>query len=148
MARKVRTSLPDDEYLLLIGQFAYMVTSLEGLLLFDLPRLEPFLPGQPDLRDLASVSVFEIGERLVSLSKKVRDEAVKEYLRTGGEYLIEIAPIRNQVLHARPATIDGEQMLYRWNPKKGEVLNVPKSWLEAQIDRVDKMNVQLNGIRP
>lgn len=39
-----RTHLPEDEYLVKVGLVAYLVTSVEGLLLFDLPRLEWALP--------------------------------------------------------------------------------------------------------
>jgi len=45
MARQTRTHLPEDEYLLLVGQLAYMVSSIEGLIVFDLPGMAAYLPG-------------------------------------------------------------------------------------------------------
>lgn len=44
MARDVRVALPEDDYLVLVGQVAYMVSSLEWTILGDLPGLAQYLP--------------------------------------------------------------------------------------------------------
>jgi hypothetical protein len=38
---------------------------------------------------------------------------------------------RNDLAHARPAKIDGEEMLYRWDAKRGRIAPITHSWLES-----------------
>jgi hypothetical protein len=54
---------PDDSYLLLLGKVVYSIASLEGLLVFDLPRMPDTVDGlTPDA--LAGKTTTGIGKLL------------------------------------------------------------------------------------
>ncbi len=149
MARPVRTSLASDEYLILVGQFAYMAASVEGLLMFDLNGLKQYLPEQLRSSNLAGKSTTGIGQEFLKYSVEVADPDVRVYIETGGRHLCEIARIRNHVLHARPVTWAGvEQILYRWRPDAGDYFPITKDWLSDQIDTADMLSAELNRLRP
>ena len=69
MAQETRVHLPEDEYLLLIGQVAYMVASLEGLVVFDLPGMSSHLPDSISAGFLAGKSTGKIAEILQENSR-------------------------------------------------------------------------------
>lgn len=97
---------PEDEYLLQLGRVVYSVASVEGLLLFDLPRMPLEIEGlSPDA--LAGKTTTAIGKRLLELAPTIPDQPWRRYLSRGGKALEDLGPKRNSVLHARPATIDG-----------------------------------------
>lgn len=116
---------PEDAYILAIGKLAYSVTYLEGQILFDLPHL-PGLPTQLDVRSLAGRSTGQLGRIFQdqAVLSQVADLQVRAWLQAGGKHLSEAARLRNAVLHARPATVNGEQRLHRWHPDGGEIMNI------------------------
>jgi len=143
----LRTHVPEDAYLRKIGLVAYMVTSLEGLLLFDLPRLESVLPPQLHVSSLAGKTTQTLGEKLVKHAPEIADPEVADYLTVGGRALLELAPQRNAVLHARPATDGrGRTRLYRWRPPDAHFID--DDWLDRLIQRLDDLQNDLNGLRP
>jgi hypothetical protein len=73
MARETRTHLPEDEYLLAIGQLAYMITSVEGLLIFDLPGFSAYLPAGATPADFANKTTGGIGRALNSTADEIAD---------------------------------------------------------------------------
>ena len=88
-----RTHRPEHDYLVNLGAVAYLVVSVEGLLVFDLPRF----PGPiPELspNKLVGDTTRVIGEKLIRFSAQCRPD-VAEYLRTDGEALLEIASKRH-----------------------------------------------------
>ena len=98
-----------------VGLVAYLVTSVEGLLLFDLPRLEWALPPQLNVESLAGNTTTKLGHELLAHASQCIDPTVAAYLEAGGIALSEIGSQRNAVLHARPATDkEGRTRLYRW----------------------------------
>lgn len=142
-----RTHLPEDEYLQRIGLVSYMVAAVEGLLLFDLPRLVDTLPPQLTAQSLAGKTTTRIGEALLAHAPLVSDPAVVSYLTAGGHALIEIGSKRNAVLHARPATDpDGRTRLYRW--RLPEAHFIEDAWLDQLARRIDQLQVELNSLRP
>jgi hypothetical protein len=69
------------------------------------------------------------------------------YCEVGGQALRDVGSIRNDVLHARPATtVDGDQRLYRWVSDKAFFLEKP--WLERAIDDVAALSDSANAARP
>lgn len=111
---KIRTHLAEDEYLRKLGLVAYLVSSLEGLLLFDLPRFGHQLPQELSTAALAGLTTYKMGERFVTHAPRSADEKITAYFAAGGRALIEIAPRRNAMLHSRPATDpEGRTRLYR-----------------------------------
>lgn len=95
----LRTHLPEDEYLKKVGIVAYLVTSVEGVLLFDLPRLAWALPPQFNVESLAGKTTTKLGEKLVAHAPQCTDTTVAAYLKAGGTALLEIGLQRNAVLH-------------------------------------------------
>lgn len=131
---------------MLLGKVVYSVASLEGLLMFDLPRMtEPIAGLSP--RDLAGDTTANIGRRLIALSSSVKDPDWRAYVERGGHALEAIGPRRNAVLHARPATIEGRQRLHRWRMRPAEVFSISKEHLIDLLEEIDAHRSELNQLR-
>jgi hypothetical protein len=142
-----RFASPGDDYLGAIGELAFAVSSLEGMLIFDVPRLAPALPPSLTVVSLAGGTTRGIGQRFLDAALTVSDSGVRLYCEVGGQALRDVGSIRNDVLHARPATtVDGDQRLYRWVSDKAFFLE--KSWLERAIDDVAALSDSANAARP
>ncbi len=142
-----RAHLPEDEYLAKVGLVAYLVTSVEGLLLFDLPRLEWALPPQLNVESLAGNTTTKLGHELLAHASQCTDPTVAAYLEAGGIALSEIGPQRNAVLHARPATDkEGRTRLYRWRLPDAHFID--DDWLDRLARRIDDLLVKLSDLRP
>lgn len=145
----------DPEYTALIGQVAYEVSWLEGLVLFDLPRL-----GLPDtVLDMTALMAQPTGiiaQGIVDALASVEDPAVYSWLETSGKALAAIAVGRSHVLHARPATTpDGKQRLLRDRTRNGrrdlfwiteEFLRQQLAEVEAWADRIYELRVPLESV--
>lgn len=150
----MRTHLPEDQYLQKLGLVVYLVAVVEGLLMFDLPRFQHLLPAEFNVVKLSGMTVGGMGEFIKAHGAKSTDPKVAAYLVAGGEALIEIAPLRNAMLHSRPAT-DGDNgnvtRLLRWRVDKAassEVQMISDEWLDRLARRVDDIHVELNELRP
>jgi hypothetical protein len=152
VARNARTALPKDDYLVLIGQVAYMVCSLEWTILGDLPGLAQYLPADLNTPALAGKTTGQIGGALGKAVDKIGDDDVRAYVELAGRLLCEASEMRNDLLHARPATIGGDQRLYRWKmadrrgPHRSVVID--HAWLEGVIDKLSAASAALSAIRP
>lgn len=146
MARSARVALPEDDYLTLIGQVAYMVSSLEWTILGDLPGLAQYLPPDLTTSALAGKSTGQIAGTLSKAAGAIGDDDVRAYIEEAGRVLGEAATMRNDVLHARPATIGGEQRLYRWKP--GRAFAIDTAWLNSTIDKLSAASSALDRRRP
>lgn len=143
----LRTHLPEDEYLRKVGVVAYLVASVEGLLLFDLPRLARVLPPQLNVESLAGKTTSQLGQKLLAHAPQCTDPAVAAYLKAGGTALLEIGLQRNAVLHARPATDGaGRTRLFRW--RLPDAYFIDDDWLDQLCTRIDNLQVELNALRP
>lgn len=111
MARKARIALPEDDYLVLIGQVAYMVSSLEWTILGDCRGLAQYLPADLNTPVLAGKSTGQISGALSKEVDKIGDDDVRAYVELAGQLLGEASKMRNDLLHARPATIGEDQRL-------------------------------------
>lgn len=138
---------PEDEYLLQVGRVVYSVASIEGLLIFDLSRMPEKVEGLSP-KTLAGKTTTTIGRRFLELAPAVSDQPWQNYLRRGGEALQDLGPKRNSVLHARPATIDGEQRLHRWRVEPTEIMPISLAHLEQMLDEVKAHRRALNRLRP
>jgi hypothetical protein len=152
VARNARIALPEDEYLVLLGQVAYMVSSLEWTILGDLPGLARYLPAELNTPVLAGKTTGQIGGALGKAVDNIGDAEVRAYVELAGRLLCEASEMRNDLLHARPATVGGNQRLYRWKmadrrgPHRAVVIDT--AWLERVIDKLSAAEVALNNIRP
>jgi hypothetical protein len=95
---------------------ASAVTYLEGLVLYDLPRLDGYLPPAVTLERLAGRTTGQIGRLITGQAQRAIHPAVAVWSAVAGRLLSRAAEIRNPVLHARPATVDNQQQLFRWLP--------------------------------
>jgi hypothetical protein len=152
VARDSRVTLPEDGYLVLVGQVAYMVSSLEWTILGDLPGLAQYLPADLNAQKLAGRTTGEIGAALTAAINTIKDEEVRTYVEAAGRLLSEASDLRNDLLHARPATVGNVQRLYRWKLADrrgpGRALVIDTGWLESAIDALSAASVALNDTRP
>jgi hypothetical protein len=87
----------------------------------------------------------------VKHSKECTDEQVAAYLDAGGRALLEIAPLRNAMLDARPATDpEGQQRLYRWHVLKRpqEAHFIDDAHLDRLIERITALDREVSRLRP
>lgn len=146
MSEPTHVALPEDEYLTLVGQYTYMVASIEWTLLGDLASLHARGIAVPNVAELASMTTATIGRRLQGVVDHLAVGAVRSYLAAGAKLLIEVAPTRNALAHARPATAsDGSQRLYRWTAR--EQFLITPDWLRAAIRTLDQEIVALDAAR-
>lgn len=140
---------PEQEYLESIGRCAYGISSIEWLLLGDLPRLNTE-SSNLSLEKLNGLSTGQIAQTVRNEVEKVSDPETQAYIKACGEALGVLARKRNDILHARPATIDGQQRLFRWAPGRSNskphaiTLDILKD-LEALIQQTSR---HLNSLRP
>ena len=144
--------MPDDEYLLRIGQLVYMVSSIEGLILFDLPGMATYLPEKLNAGALAGETMGTLARALTDAAPSIEDGDVRAYVDFAGRVLSQTSSIRNDLLHARPATVDGQSRLFRWKPRDrrgaGVAFPITDDWLEEMIDMMSEASVQMNNVRP
>jgi hypothetical protein len=151
----MRTHVPEDNYLRKLGLVVELVASVEGLLIHAVPQFQHLVPPELNLMKLSGMTTHRMGEYLVAKGKKSTDPQVAAYFVAGGKALVEIAPQRNAMLHARPVT-DGDDpehriRLLRWRVEEGvseEVHLISDDWLDRLVERIDDIQVELNAIRP
>ena len=143
----IRSNLPEGEYLRRVGLVAYLVSAVEGLLLFDLPRFGSALPPEISVDQLVGKTTGSMGRYLKKHGPNCTDQNIADYLAAGADALIEIADLRNSVLHARPATdADGRSRLYRWYPS--EMFFIDDDRLDSFARRIDELHLALHDLRP
>jgi hypothetical protein len=145
--RPTRIALPEVEYLLKIGQLAYMASSLEWLILGDLPVLSAALPAELTLPDLADKTMGAMAKSLIQGAQRIADRDVQAYVRAAGEALEATSRHRNDMLHARPATVDGNQRLHRWHRGGAVAFTIDDPWLDSQIAELDRRDTQVHELR-
>lgn len=139
---------PGDEYLRLVGEMAYSVTSIEGGLIYDVPRLSSVLPEGFTVGSLVGGTTAGIGQQFLDAAPKVQDLGVRRYFEVGGQALREAGAIRNDVLHARPATHPVEdQRLHRSTPS-GQSFFIDDAWLHTALVRLAVLAREVDSVRP
>lgn len=144
-----RIPFPEDSYVALIGQVAYAVSYIEWYLLGDLSRLDD-LPPELSLANLAGRTTNQIACEVDAHVAKVSNPAVQRFLTVCAESLHTLAPLRNHILHARPATIDGAQRLNRWRRLPSgsvEAFPIDEAALRSILDRVDQAITDISAVR-
>jgi hypothetical protein len=129
-----------------------MVSGLEGLVVFDLPWLADYVPSTLNVAALAGLTTRQIAMALKAATSSIADDDVRTYIATAGALLDEAGSRRNDLLHARPGTIDGRQRLSRWKAadRRGPHLAFPidTAWLNDMIDFLSEASYSLNDVRP
>ena len=143
---RLSVPFPEDDYLLALGRISYSVGYLEWAVLGHLPQI-PDLPSELDLRALVGRTTGGIGRQLQNptVVAKVVNPALRAWLQEAGQRLIRVAELRNSVLHARPATVKGQQRLHRWDPERGEIFTLTQRRLDAIIADI---NDSVRGLGP
>ena len=147
MVQPTRTALPEADYLTRIGQLAYQVSSLEWAILGDLAALSPALPTNLTVANLAGKTSGAIATSLHTAARAITVDAVRDYVSAAATALDDVSTWRNHLLHARPATIDGAQRLYRWRTTPGDQFPISVGWLDEQISAVNDAGEAMSSRR-
>ena len=146
-----RTPSPDDLYLVLLGRAVYTWSYTEWTALY----LIRWATGD-DLSDHAGHPggrIMRTLEATVSSDLDV-DPHILAHAREGVQALLAANHRRNDLLHARPATINGQQRLNRWDPKNNRADPGPIEHedLERFIHQVEEGRALIsplhNALRP
>ncbi|WBL18778.1 hypothetical protein [Citricoccus sp. NR2] len=148
-----RVTLPEQDYLARIGEIAYTVSYLEWTILGDLQRLEGQLPNDFVLSRLEPMMTSQIASAVKSASKVTAEDAVKDYLVAVYNALFVAADLRNDVLHARPATHpDQGQRLNRAEVRDrkttGKRFWIDNEWLDTAITELNEQLSAVSQVRP
>lgn len=147
--KHVHGTLPDTEYLIRIGEIAYAVSLLEWTLIGDLYQYGGDLPGSLLPSQLEALTTGSIGKKASNAAKNMQPGPLRDYVKTCGQALKEVAGFRNDILHARPATHpDQDQRLNRASVKReggkfvldGRRFWIDDDYLEEQIDRLNDLS--------
>lgn len=153
MTEPLRAALPEAQYLERIGALAYAVSYLEWTLLGDLHRLAGDLPSALTLDALEPQTTGRIATLAVQHAEEMASGPVKDYVLAIAAALREIAQLRNDVLHARPATTpEGLQRLNRADTKRGRFTGqrfwIDEEWLDRATEVYNTHAAIVTGHRP
>lgn len=150
----LRVNLPESEYLQQIGEIAYATSSLEWTLLGDISRLNKHFSSDFSLENLERSTTGQIARKTMEEAEKTDDDQIRLYLHTAGKALKEVAEIRNDVLHSRPATdTKKKQRLQRsevGNDRKptGKRFWIDDNWLKQKKGILNQAFDAVNQVRP
>jgi hypothetical protein len=147
MVQPTPTALPETDYLTRMGQIAYLVSSMEWSILGDLGLLAGAIPDHLSVGDLAGLTTGKIAGRLRSATQEITSEPVLAYVRAAADALKDASERRNHLLHARPATIDGQPRLYRWRLHPGDQFPITIAWLDEQIEALNRSSAKMYSFR-
>lgn len=142
---------PGEPYLQSLGELVYAVSSMEWTILGDLRHLARHLPPDLTLEALSSKPTGKIARSLRHSLPKVTDQATRDYLAAAAASLGDAATLRNHVMHARPATVDGEQRLYRWTDggtHGSHAFPITPEWLDQALREMQRLADALHAARP
>jgi hypothetical protein len=133
-----------------IAEAMYAVSYLEWALLGDLPRLtDP--PQELSIEGLSRSSMGQVAAAVRRGATSATDSAERAWLDAAADALAEVVERRNQVVHAHPATVGGEQVLYRWatgtQTKPHEAEAITRRDLEALRDLAYEHLRRMNALR-
>ena len=142
-------ALPEPDYLQRIGEVAYVASSLEWTLLGDLNRLSDQLPDEFSVDVLEQKTMGRISSVTKQAAEQCGDPEIRCYLETTARALDVVKNVRNDVLHAHPATMspDGKQRLCRLGAN-GRRFWIDDEWLDRKMEEVDQAIKDVNTVRP
>lgn len=148
-----RVALPDEDYTLRIGELAYAVSYLEWTLLGDLHRLSDRLPEGLTLAELEPCTTGTIAKKARAAAEAADDAEIQAYLSAAADALTRAAAMRNDLLHARPAT--HPQQDQRLN--RAEVLErrttgkrfwIDDAWFDESVEVLNEHMSAVSKARP
>lgn len=141
---------PAEGYMRALAETMYAVSYLEWALLGDLSRLaDP--PQELSIEGLSRSSMGQVAAAVRRGATSATDSAERAWLEAAADALAEVVERRNQVVHAHPATVRGEQVLYRWatstQMKPHEAEAITHQHLEALRDLAYEHLRRMNALR-
>lgn len=140
-----RTPVPEESYLALLGRAAYTWAYTEWVLIYAVR----WATGD----DISGLAGMTGGHIVGASSDMVQGQQAAPYdvhraAVEGSDPLKRLNDRRNDILHARPATIDGEQRLNRWAPTQEAASPGPIQHgdLEAFIQQVEQARGLVAGL--
>lgn len=111
------------------------------------------LPESLTLAALEPLTTGTIARRVGSAAEGLEDGSMKDYLAAVAEALRVAARLRNDVLHARPATHpEQDQRLTRAEVAAGQTTGkrfwIDDDWLDAAIEEMNSGLTGVNAVRP
>ncbi|MGG5170558.1 hypothetical protein ACQR35_00050 [Pseudarthrobacter sp. J1738] len=148
-----RVALPEPSYLARIGEIAYTISSMEWTILGDLHRLVADLPDTLSLDQLEPEMTSGIATKIKAATTDMTSGPTKEYLVAVYRSLFAAAAIRNDVLHARPATHPGDsQRLMRAETTNRQTTGVrfwiDDEWFDEAIVKLNDLLTAITDRRP
>ena len=138
---------PEKEYLESIGRCAYGISSIEWLLLGDLPRLITESSAL-SIEKLNGLTTGQLATKVKSAVEEIPDPAIRAYIKACAEALATLSEKRNDILHARPATVNGQQRLFRWAPSRKKAHPITLEVLRELEALIELTSRNLHSIRP
>lgn len=148
-----RVALPEQHYLARIGEVAYTVSSMEWTILGDIHRLADRLPDDLLLSKVEPMMTSGIANVVKEAAKAADDGPIKDYLTEVYKALYAAAKIRNDVLHARPATHpEQDQRLLRGEIQDkqttGKRFWIDDAWFDSAISTLNQKLYAVSRVRP
>ncbi len=107
---------PTDSYMRALAEAVYSVAHLEQLLLGDIPKLKHAPELTPST--LSGESLGDLAKALRKAASRSTDDREKKWLDVAASAVVDVLEPRNAIVHAHPATVDDEHLLFRWKLSK------------------------------
>jgi hypothetical protein len=140
-----------DTYMRALAEANYAVAYLEWAILGDLDRLTNPPPGL----NVASLSLSTLGgvaREVKAAALAATDPEERAWLNAAADALVEGVEPRNQIIHAHPATVDGEQVLHRWATATSTKQHEAKTFTEEDLTALAQLATdhvrKLSAVRP
>jgi hypothetical protein len=118
----------DPEYVAQLGRCVYSFLSVEWIVVDLILRY-----GNDKVRKMAP---FGSGQIATGFAEAMRDR--DDPMGLASRYQ-DVVRRRNDILHARPATIEGKQRLFRWDPRRGELGPVTDDTLAGFLGDLERL---------
>lgn len=133
-----------------LAEAMYAVSYLEWALLGDIPRLTA-PPADLSIEGLSRSAMGTVAKAVRRAANDAVSPSEVAWLSAAADALEDVVDKRNQVIHAHPATIGGEQMLHRWaaaTPSRAhEAFAITEDHLVALRDSAYEHLRRMNEVR-
>jgi hypothetical protein len=141
---------PCESYMRALAEALYAVSYVESMLLGDLPRLSTSIDSL-SVEGLSRQTMGAVASSVRQAISRASTPGEAAWLAAAADALESVVDLRNRVVHAHPATVDGQQMLYRWATAKGtkphEAHAITETDLVALRDLAYEQVRRLNAVR-
>jgi hypothetical protein len=106
------------------------------------------VPADLTVEKLAGQPTGKIASHLQAAVPAITTPEVRAFIAEAASALAAVRAERNHLLHARPATIDGKQRLYRW--KLGgapATFVIADEWIDQRLAEIDECIRKVSALR-